>query len=78
MFNPLSNVKMFGTKKLHFDATILKPGDLQAINRCFPDLEDLVLEAQNAMAYKFDVRIFKNLKFLELIVCPNEEYPGLI
>ena len=56
MFNPESQVKMLGTKKLHFDATILKDGDLQAINRCFPDLEDLVLEAQNAMVYKFDVR----------------------
>jgi hypothetical protein len=56
---------MLGTKKLHFDATVLRGSDLKAINRCFPDLEDLVLEAQNAMAYKFDVRQFKNLKFLE-------------
>ena len=78
MFNPESQVKMLGTKKLNFDATVLKDGDLQAINRCFPDLEDLVLEAQNAMVYKFDVRKFKNLKFLELIVCPSEDYPGLI
>ena len=69
---------MLGTKKLHFDATVLRNGDLKEINRYFPDLEDLVLEAQNAMAYKFDVRRFKNLKFLELIVCPSEDYPGLI
>lgn len=41
-------------------------------------MEDLVIEAQNAMAYKFDVRQFKNLKFLELVVCPSDEYPGLI
>lgn len=63
---------------MHFDATVLRGSDLKAINRCFPDLEDLVLEAQNAMAYKFDVRKFKNLKFLELIVCPSEDYPGLV
>lgn len=78
IFNPESQVKMLGTKKLHFDATVLKDGDLKAIKRCFPDLEDLVLEAQNAMAYKFDVRKFTNLKFLEIIVCPSDDYPGLI
>lgn len=49
---------MLGTKRLHFDATILMDSDLKAINRCFPDLEDLILESKNAMAYKFDVRQF--------------------
>ena len=69
---------MLGTKKLHFDATVLRADDLQSISRCFPDVEDLVIEAQNAMALRFDVKCLKNLKFLELIVCPSDEYPGLI
>ena len=40
-----TKVRLLGTKKLQVDATVLKSGDLPAINKYFPDLEDLVLEA---------------------------------
>ena len=36
------------------------------------------MDAKNVFVYQFDLRSFGKLKYLELIVAPSEEYPGLL
>ena len=65
-------------EKVYFDATVLKANDITDVNKLFPNIKHLLLEAENIYMSQIDVRSFSSLEKLELIVTPSDNYPTLL
>jgi len=64
--------------KVYFDATVLQANDITHLNKLFPNIKHMVLEAENVYMSQIDVRDFSSLSKLELIVTPSDNYPTLL